>query len=144
MILAFLAAAIILTITPGPDTALVMRTAVNGANRRLAVLTSLGIGAGLLVWGVLTAAGVSALVAASPVAYDVLRVAGAAWLVVMGVKALWPARRTHDAPEETTTPRSARRAVTTGLSTNLLNPKLLVFYLSLLPQFVPDGAPVFA
>jgi threonine/homoserine/homoserine lactone efflux protein len=88
------------------------------------------------------AAGVSALLAASDVAYDVLRFAGAAYLVWFGGRLLVRAvRGTHGAAEPGgTTPASAWRAARVGLVTNLLNPKVGVFYVALLPQFVPAGS----
>lgn len=146
----YAATAALLTVTPGPDTALVLRSAVR-AGRRAAAVTGLGVASGLLLWGAMTAIGLAALVAASPLAYEVLSMAGAAWLVVLGVRALWSARRaTAEPAHDGTGPAgaggaSARlwRSFSLGLSTNLLNPKVLVFYVSLLPQFIPAGAPVF-
>jgi threonine/homoserine/homoserine lactone efflux protein len=146
----YAATAALLTVTPGPDTALVLRSAVR-AGRRTAAVTGLGVASGLLLWGAMTAVGLAALVAASPLGYEVLSMAGAAWLVVLGVRALWSARRVAaaESPHGETGPAgedgSARlwRSFSMGLSTNLLNPKALVFYVSLLPQFIPAGAPVF-
>jgi threonine/homoserine/homoserine lactone efflux protein len=127
-----------LTVTPGLDTALVLRAALT-RGRREAVATAAGIVAGLFVWGAAAAAGVSALITASDVAYDVLRFAGAAYLVWLGgrllLRALPGAAPEDDA--EGPAPGSAWRAARTGLLTNLLNPKVGVFYVALLPQFVP-------
>ncbi|MET0423940.1 MAG: LysE family translocator, partial [Actinoplanes sp.] len=126
----------LLTLTPGMDTALIVRTA-SLRSRREAWGVVLGIQSGTLVWGVLTSAGVSALLTASHVAYEVLRWAGAAYLVWMGVRMLLGAR--HTRPVEEPGPAGAagwRR----GLLTNLLNPKMGAFYVALLPQFVPAGA----
>jgi threonine/homoserine/homoserine lactone efflux protein len=127
-----------LTITPGLDTALVLRAALT-RSRREAVATGAGIIAGLLVWGAAAAAGISAVLTASEVAYDVLRFAGAAYLLWLGVRMLVRTVRGGEPGAEpgTTAPRSAWRAARVGLTTNLLNPKVGVFYVALLPQFLP-------
>ncbi|HUR52277.1 MAG TPA: LysE family translocator [Mycobacteriales bacterium] len=132
--LAFAAVAALLTITPGADTALVLRAAVGGGPRA-AMVAGAGVCLGVLLWGAATAVGLAALVAASPVAYDALRLAGAAYLLWLGVRT-W--RHAGDEPEPTTGGPWFR----TGLLTNLLNPKVAVFYVSFLPQFVPSGTPV--
>jgi len=137
-VLTFALVAGALTVTPGLDTALVLRASLT-RRRREAVATAAGIVGGLFVWGAAAAVGVSALLTASDVAYDVLRYAGAAYLVWFGGRLLVRAvRGTHvDAEPDGTTPASAWRAARLGLVTNLLNPKVGVFYLALLPQFVP-------
>jgi RhtB (resistance to homoserine/threonine) family protein len=143
-LLAFAAVAALLTVTPGLDTMVVLRSALlNG--RRAGMLAGLGICLGVLLWGVASALGVSALLATSRVAFDVLRLAGAAYLVWIGARALWAARRER-APIEIDSrgPPPAAAAFRIGLLTNLLNPKVGVFYVTLLPQFVPPGAPVLA
>jgi threonine/homoserine/homoserine lactone efflux protein len=129
-----------LTITPGLDTALVLRAALT-RSRREAAATAAGIVAGLFVWGAAAAAGVSALLTASDLAFDVLRYAGAGYLVAYGVRLLSSAvrHRPHEEPAPELS-RSAWRAARSGLVTNLLNPKVGVFYLALLPQFVPAGS----
>ncbi|MFI6792547.1 LysE family translocator [Nonomuraea sp. NPDC050383] len=129
-----------LTLTPGLDTALILRTSVV-AGRRTAWGVVLGIQLGTLVWGVLTAAGLSALLAASQLAYDVLRWAGAAYLVWMGARMLLT--RGTAAPEEAEGRQETRfrTGFRRGLVTNLLNPKVGAFYVAMLPQFIPDGAP---
>ncbi len=140
-VLTFALVAAALTVTPGLDTALVLRAALT-RGRREAAATAAGIVAGLLVWGAAAAAGVSALLTASDVAFDVLRYAGAAYLVWLGGRLLVTAVRGTGArlePEDTA-PASAWRAVRVGLGTNLLNPKVGVFYVALLPQFVPAGS----
>jgi threonine/homoserine/homoserine lactone efflux protein len=135
---AFALVALALTLTPGLDSALVLRSALT-KGRREAVATGAGIIAGLFVWGAAAAVGVSALLTASHVAYDVLRVVGAAYLVWFGVRLLVRAlRRDTDAPEtDVVVPTSVWRAARQGLATNLLNPKVGVFYVALLPQFIP-------
>ena len=140
-VLSFAVVATALTVTPGLDTALVLRAALT-RGRSEAAATAAGIVAGLFVWGAAAAVGVSALLTASEVAYDVLRYAGAAYLVWFGVRLLVRALRPGTAADE---PRgvaagSAWRAARTGLATNLLNPKVGIFYVALLPQFLPAGS----
>ncbi|MGK4584280.1 LysE family translocator [Kitasatospora sp. HPMI-4] len=130
----------LLTLTPGLDTALVLRTAALG-ERRGAWGVVLGIQTGTLIWGTLSSLGMSALLTASRLAYETLRWAGVAYLLWMGVQMI--RRSGAPAPEEET------RAQTGGLFagwrrgtlTNLLNPKVGVFYVAVLPQFIPAGAP---
>ncbi|WP_328594973.1 LysE family translocator [Actinomadura macrotermitis] len=140
--LAFAAVALLVTVTPGLDTMLVLRATVTGG-RRVGYVAGLGVAAGCLAWAVASAAGLTALLSASRLAFDALRVAGACYLLWLGARALWTARRaTAEAPAEEG-PMTGRAALRTGFDTNLLNPKIGVFYMSLLPQFVPDGASVF-
>ena len=138
-LLAFIAAACLLTIAPGLDTALVLRTAATAGLRR-AALAGLGIAVGCFGWAILVALGLGALLAASQVAYTTLRWIGAAYLVWVGYKMLRNPRRTF-LPEAGGN-EGQRVAFTTGLLTNLLNPKVGVFYVSFLPQFVPQGVSV--
>ena len=140
-VLGFAVVAAALTVTPGLDTALVLRAALT-RSRTEAAATAAGIVAGLFVWGAAAAVGVSALLTASRVGYDVLRWAGAAYLVWFGLRLLRRAFR-PGAPVEAADDRgsgSAWRAARTGLTTNLLNPKVGVFYAALLPQFLPAGS----
>lgn len=141
-LLAFLAVAVLVTITPGADMALVTRQALAGG-RGAAWLTSLGMCTGLVVWITLSTAGVSALLAASAVAFTALKLAGAAYLVFLGVKAILASRQAESggaiAGSPTGRPGDGRRAYRQGLLSNLLNPKIGVFYTSLLPQFVTPG-----
>lgn len=143
--LTFAAVAALVTITPGLDTMLVLRTAVAGG-RRVGFLAGIGIGAGCLAWAVAGAVGLTAVLAASRFAFDALRLAGACYLLWLGGQALWHARggghRRRSSADSADTPISGRAAFRTGFVTNLLNPKIGVFYMSLLPQFVPDGASV--
>jgi threonine/homoserine/homoserine lactone efflux protein len=138
-LIAYIAAASLLTVTPGLDTALVLRTAVTRGARE-AALTGLGIAAGCFAWAVLVAFGLGAVLAASVIAYTALRWIGAAYLVWLGYKMLRYPRRTF----VTGAPAGAdkHKAFPTGLLTNLLNPKVGVFYVSFLPQFVPAGVRV--
>ncbi|QNP68118.1 LysE family translocator [Streptomyces roseirectus] len=138
---AFTATAALITVTPGPDSALVLRSALR-SGRRTAFMTGLGVSLGLMVWGLASAVGVAALLAASPAGFRALQTAGALWLVWLGARALLTARA-EDPADVGPPSASVRQSFVTGLSTNLLNPKALVFYVSLLPQFLPDGAPAF-
>ncbi|NUW35957.1 LysE family translocator [Nonomuraea sp. SMC257] len=131
----------LLTVTPGLDTALILRTSVM-AGRRPAWGVVLGIQLGTLLWGLLTAAGLSALLAASQLAYDVLRWAGAAYLLWMGARMLLTKGAAGAAPEaEERRETRFRIGFRRGLVTNLLNPKVGAFYVAMLPQFIPDDAP---
>jgi threonine/homoserine/homoserine lactone efflux protein len=137
----FIGIAALLTITPGADMAMVSRSVLTGG-RREAFATTLGILAGCLVWALVSAAGVAAVLAASKTAYDALRLAGAAYLVWLGVQSLLAARRGdyRVAPDER--PASGRRAAfRQGLLTNLFNPKIAIFYSTFLPQFIGPGDP---
>jgi threonine/homoserine/homoserine lactone efflux protein len=140
-VVTFALVATALTLTPGLDTALVLRSALT-QGRREAAATAGGIVAGLFVWGAAAAVGLSALLTASELAFDLLRYAGAAYLVWFGGRLLWRAvRHRFDDPLPDDIPaRSAWRAARLGLFTNLLNPKVGVFYVALLPQFLPAGS----
>jgi threonine/homoserine/homoserine lactone efflux protein len=130
----FVPVAVLLSLTPGPGMALVVRNAAvggAGAAARTTVGSSIGVG----VWAVLSALGFSALVAASEAAYLGLKVAGLAVLVWFGVQALRGSRPLSAA-------KPSRHDFSSGLLTALANPKLAVFFLALFPQFIPDGAPV--
>jgi len=144
-LLGFAAVAGVLTIIPGLDTALVLRTAlVQG--RRHAFATALGINTGALIWGAAAAAGISALLTASTIAYLIVRLAGAAYLVWLGSRFLQSAligRAHHDESRSSrdTGSTSVWRCGQRGLLTNLLNPKIGAFYVAVLPQFIPSQAP---
>jgi len=138
-LIAFSLAAGLLTITPGIDTALVLRTASVEGSRR-ALLAALGIVVGCLMWGLAAAVGLGALLAVSEAAYSVLKVAGALYLLWLGFGMLRAAlRRTKAAREATAASPKAGNWFVRGLFTNLLNPKIGVFYVSFLPQFIPAG-----
>lgn len=141
-LLSFALVAGLLTITPGLDTALVLRSAVAHGPRH-GFATALGVNAGVLAWGAGAAVGVSALLTASTVAFTVLRVAGAAYMVWLGVRMLRAALTgtgAHDEAEGGPAPESCWAAWRRGLVTNLVNPKIGAFYVAVLPQFVPEGA----
>jgi threonine/homoserine/homoserine lactone efflux protein len=140
-VLSFALVAGVLTVTPGLDTALVLRAALT-RDRREAVATAAGIIAGVVVWGAAATVGVSALLTASDLAYDVLRYLGAGYLTWLGAQLLVRAVRGSGADSEPAgmPATSVWRAARTGLVTNLLNPKVGVFYIALLPQFLPVGS----
>ncbi len=143
-LVAFTIAAGVLTITPGLDTALVLRTAAVEGPRR-AMLAGAGICLGCLTWGFAASVGLGALLAASQLAYDTLRIAGACYLIYIGVKLLARPRSSAGGPSEAPpgeSDPSGRRWFVRGLFTNLLNPKVGVFYVSFLPLFIPAGVNV--
>jgi threonine/homoserine/homoserine lactone efflux protein len=165
-LVAFAVVAILAVMTPGPDFAIVTRTSLVGG-RRAGVLATLGIGTGLLVHASAAAAGLSVVIATSAAAFTVVKLAGAVYLLVLGVQALRAAlRRRRDphpdaaaaaadaadaAPAATGTPGSGRGSSGSsrgfylqGLLTNVLNPKAVLFFLSLMPQFIPAGGSVVA
>lgn len=143
----------LLTLTPGLDTALILRTSALGRRKR-ALGVVLGIQSGTLAWGALTSLGVTALLTASHMAYEALRYAGAAYLLWMGGRMIVDTLRGGHTKEEAQ--GAEARAVAPqgtdslaagwrqGALTNLLNPKMGVFYVAVLPQFIPAGAPHFA
>jgi threonine/homoserine/homoserine lactone efflux protein len=139
-LLAFCTAAVLLTITPGLDTMMLLRM-VLGGGRRAGVVGGFGTTLGCLVWGAASIAGLTALLVASRFAYDVVRWAGALYLLWLGGSALWRSWRSRptsgENPPVRVTPGQALRI---GFTTNVLNPKIGVFYLSLLPQFLPTDA----
>ena len=141
----FLAIALLVTMTPGPGTATVLRVAARDG-RAAARGTILGNSAGVLTWGVLSAVGVSSLILASQIAYDALRIGGATVLVVLGARSLLARHRAggkHARQSEQASGERRRRAGwRAGLLTSLSNPKLAVFFVALFPQFLARGSPV--
>ncbi|MBA0034800.1 LysE family translocator [Pantoea sp. BIGb0393] len=142
LILSFLFAITILTLTPGFDTALVLRSAAAQGWRRASV-TALGVTLGCLVWGVAVGLGLGALLLASEMAYNLLKWVGAAYLLYLGVKLLIHPRTQAEQGQRTQSKEQRYFACfTRGLFGNLLNPKVGVFYVTFLPQFIPAGASV--
>jgi len=148
-ILAFAGLAALLTISPGADTMLVIRSVISrGAAAGL--LTTAGICSGLFVHASLSAAGLSLILLKSALAFEILKTAGACYLLFLGfqsIRQLFKNGKTAVDPIASTSPssgrKSARRAFIEGMLNNILNPKPAVFYLALLPQFIGPADPVF-
>ena len=144
---AFVVVATLLAVTPGADTLLVVRNVLT-RGRVAALLTVAGIAGGCVVHAVLSAVGVSLILVRSAEAFAVLRFCGAAYLIVLGVQSVrrwWRvddgARAASDSGAAALRP-SRLRSVVEGLLTNVLNPKVGIFYLAFLPQFIAPGDPV--
>ncbi|WP_202304246.1 LysE family translocator [Dryocola clanedunensis] len=135
-LLSYSLAALLLTLTPGLDTALILRTATVEGGKK-AFHAALGIDAGCFIWGAVVAFGLGALLAASELAYNVLKYCGAAYLCWLGVQLLIRPRRTFDAFQPDA--RSGGNWFVRGMLGNVLNPKMGIFYVSFLPQFIPAG-----
>lgn len=140
-LLAYSVAAALLTLTPGLDTALILRTAaVEGPKR--AAMAAAGIVLGCLIWGAAVALGLGALLMASQTAFTLLKWAGAAYLAWLGLNLLLKPRRRFVLEGEPAALAGGELAwLRRGLLTNLLNPKVGVFYVSFLPQFLAEGVP---
>ena len=137
--LGFLLVAVLVTLAPGPATAMVLRVAARDG-RAAALTATLGNAVGVLAWAVLSAIGVAALIAASEIAFDVLRFGGAAILILLGLRSiLRPGGVEEPAAARL---RSGRRGWRIGLVTSLSNPKLAAFFVALFPQFLSRGSPV--
>lgn len=146
--LSFAAVAALLTIIPGMDTAMVLRSAIRQGQVH-AFATGLGINAGAMAWGIAAAAGASALLAASTAAFTALKLMGAAYMMWLGGSLLWKSWRCNHNLElagalaAATPSGSFVSSWVRGATTNLLNPKVGVFYMAVIPQFIPEGsAPV--
>jgi threonine/homoserine/homoserine lactone efflux protein len=143
-LVAFATAAGLLTIIPGLDTMLVLRTAI-AEGRHRAMGAGLGICAGCLVWGLLVSVGLGAILTVSTVAYSILRLIGACYLVYLGARLLLYRQPPPSAETTDDLHHSNGRTFSwfvRGFLTNLLNPKVGVFYVTFLPQFVPSGVNV--
>ncbi len=138
-LIAFVGVSIAVAIVPGPDMALVARNTLL-AGRRVGAATVLGIVGGLLGWSVAAVVGIAAVLAASATAFTVLKIVGAAYLIYLGVSTLRAGRGDH-AEGPVRGALTLRAAAGQGLLSAGLNPKLGVFFLTLLPQFVVPGAP---
>jgi len=138
---AFLAIAVVVVLTPGPATALVVRNSLRGGPRA-AWATTAGNSTGILAWALASVLGISALVAASEAAFATLKIVGAVVLVWLGVQA-WRRSRAGLPPEPADYARGANH-YREGLITSFANPKLAVFFVALFPQFVPENESVLA
>ena len=143
-LLAFVAVSAVVICTPGQDTALTIRNTLVGGTRT-GVATAGGVAFGQALWTVAASAGVVALLTASEPVFRALKLVGAVYLVYLGAQSLWAAvtTRTHDDEVRTSTPLSSARALRQGILSNLGNPKMAVFFASLLPQFAPAGDATF-
>ena len=138
-LLAFVGVAALVIVTPGQDTALTIRNTLLGG-RRTGLATALGVAGGQAVWTLAASAGVAALIVASEPAFIALKFAGATYLIVLGLQTLRGAVR-EGAPEQARMLRGG--ALRQGLLSNLANPKMAIFFTSLLPQFAPSDGPAF-
>lgn len=159
-LLSFAAFSLLLTLSPGPDTLLVLRNCLRGG-RRTGAATAAGAATGALVWSVAAAVGLAAALQRWGAAYEFVRYAGAAYLVFLGVQALWAQRRPGALPDpgldapgldapDPAHPTAAAPVVAVvaafrqGLVSDLLNPKVGLFFIAVVPQFLPQGYPPLA
>ena len=133
----FVAASFLLWLTPGPDTMYILARSI-AQGRRAGVMSALGIGSGLLVHTLLAAFGLSAILAASAWAFAAVKTAGAVYLIYLGLQALRKKIRRLDAPS--LIPIGSWRVYRQGVVSNTLNPKVAIFFLAFLPQFVDAAA----
>ena len=139
---AFIGVALLVICTPGQDTALTIRNTLAGG-RPAGVATALGVSAGQAVWTIATSAGLAVLLVASGPAFAAIRLAGAAYLIYLGVRSLWRAWRGPHLAAEDAGPRrilGPRSAAAQGFVSNLSNAKMVAFFVSLLPQFAGPHA----
>jgi threonine/homoserine/homoserine lactone efflux protein len=144
-LIGFLGVAVLVIVTPGPDTALTIRNTLLGG-RAGGIATAFGVVGGQAVWALATSFGVVALLLASEPAFQAVRLAGAAYLVYLGVQTLlsaWRGGTWEVARGNGGTGLAPPVAARQGLVSNLGNPKMAAFFTSLLPQFVPSGEPAF-
>jgi threonine/homoserine/homoserine lactone efflux protein len=154
MLLSFTIVAGLLTLTPGADTMLVLRNVLAGG-RSSGIATTAGICSGLFVHATLSALGLSVILTTSAAAYDIVKTLGAAYLIFLGLKTVWqlarhPSGRPVSAdgpanlPDRLPTAHQSGRSYREGFLNNLLNPKVAIFYLAFLPQFILPGDSVLA
>ncbi len=139
---AFLGISVLVIASPGPDTALTIRNTLMGG-RRAGIATALGVATGQVIWAAMTAIGLVALLLASETLFQIVKLAGAAYLVVIGLQSLVAAWRGGAAGLPTDIVRrrlGATAGFRQGVINDLGNPKMAVFFASVLPQFAPAGA----
>jgi threonine/homoserine/homoserine lactone efflux protein len=143
-LLSYLAVALVVIVTPGPDTALTVRNALLGG-RRAGILTAAGVSSGQLCWTLAASAGVTAILLASEPLFLALKIVGALYLAYLGAQALLYALRGERAADAAGPAggQRGRRAYRQGLISDLANPKMAAFFTSLLPQFAPGPQPSF-
>src|SRR5437763_4608360 len=139
---AFGVVAVVVIVSPGPDTALTIRNTLLGG-RRSGVFTGVGVAAGQAIWTIATSAGIAALLVASEPVFRAVKYAGAIYLAFLGLQALSAAARDSESSgavnADTTPALSTPVALRQGLVSNLTNPKMIAFFPALLPQFAPHG-----
>ncbi len=143
MVATFVLVSVALTLVPGPDMIFVVRNGSYG--RAPAVGAALGTSAAALAWGVAAAFGVAAILQRSAQAFEIVKLAGAAYLIVLGLRTLWlsrAARSTIPVTDGTSPSASPWGAFGRGIRIDLLNPKTGLFYVAVLPQVIPRGMPV--
>ena len=130
-LLAFLGVSAVVIVTPGQDTALTIRNALLGG-RRSGILTAAGVSTGQAIWALATSAGIAAVLRASAPAFEAVKLAGAAYLICLGLQTIFRGSGEHRAA-----PPRAGTSLRQGVVSNLGNPKMAIFFTSLLPQFAP-------
>ena len=139
-LLGFIAAALVLLLTPGPGVMYIVARSI-GQGSRAGLVSVLGLSAGALVHVAAAAAGISTILLASATAFGLIKAAGAAYLIYLGIRTLLA--RGAVASTEVCTPRSSHRLFADGVLVSVLNPKIALFFLAFLPQFVdPARGPV--
>jgi threonine/homoserine/homoserine lactone efflux protein len=141
--LAFLAVAVVVIVTPGPDTALTIRNTLAGG-RRAGFRTAVGVACGQATWAIAASLGIAALLVASEPVFVALKLAGAAYLVALGLRSLVSAWRGRGRGRGHAKPAAGGEPLRQGLISNLANPKMAVFFTSLLPQFADSLAGLLA
>jgi threonine/homoserine/homoserine lactone efflux protein len=139
--LAFLGVSILVIVAPGPDTALTIRNSVRGG-RASGLWTAIGVSTGQLIWAVATSVGLVAVLLASEPVFRAVRLAGAAYLIWLGIQSLrasFRAGRPWPSAEVAGRRPATRAAFVQGIVNNLGNPKMAVFFASVLPQFTAPG-----
>jgi len=134
---AFLITAVIIVVSPGPDTMLILRYTLNGG-RRTGAATVVGVQFGMAAHTILAVAGLSLIVAKSPLLFKFIAVGGAVYLAVLAVQAL-RAGMLRPRDDAAPVPVSGRRAMRDGFFTNLLNPKVILLFIALFPNFIDAG-----
>src|SRR5262245_48168103 len=144
-LVAFVIVSAIVICTPGQDTALTIRNTLTGG-RRTGIATAGGVATGQAVWTLAASAGIVAVLGASEPVFRALKLGGAAYLVYLGIASILAARsdRPRQGAVRPTSPLTPRIGLRQGVLSNLGNPKMAIFFASLLPQFAPDGSAAFA
>jgi threonine/homoserine/homoserine lactone efflux protein len=139
---AFVLLSILIIVTPGPDTALIIRNALS-SGPRASSLSAIGVAVGIMAWATAAALGVGALLEQSSIAFTVLKLAGAAYLCYLGVRSLLSSRQSKETDAAPIARRALgdRQAFSQGLFSNLLNPKTGALFVTVMPQFLVPGDP---